>query len=207
LLALCCCGSKGEAQARNPAGVSVGAALWAEIGGSDCADVNDSPSCASGLNHVFPGGIAAFDLDLLHWLRLGLSAGLGYYESVGAVSSDGGHTAGNHWFVPLVVHTYWRVELGKHITLWGGPELGLGVFVDSRRTYSPGMETETQRSNRSAFVAGVAVGLDVRLLGALRAGIELGEAVLLKPRVESSSEEGNLDLRAMTRMALVLRYL
>src|SRR5262245_56199221 len=111
-------------------GFGVGAALWAEIGGSECVSSSDVTQCTSGLNSVFLGGNATFDLDLLHWLRLGVSAGLGYAPSVIGEESDfGEHIEKRQWFVPFSLHSFWRVELGKRITLWGGPELGLGLYV------------------------------------------------------------------------------
>jgi hypothetical protein len=165
-----------------------------------------SGPCASGLNDVFPGGTASLDLDLLHWLRLGLSAGLGYAHADGGLSSSGERTTFRHWLVPLTLHTYWRVELGKRITLWGGPELGLALYVDQRTRSELGLEKGITRSTRSAFLAGVAVGLDVRLVGALRLGIELGEAILVKGAADNARGD-RIDLRAMTRCALVLRYL
>jgi hypothetical protein len=106
----------------------------------------------------------------------------------------------------LTAHTYWRVELGKHITLWGGPEAGLGQYVINRTTVYADASSHSVSDKRSAFVAGVAVGLDARFWRALRVGVELGESVLLKP-ARANAEGDTLDLRAMTRFALVLRYL
>ncbi len=193
-----------RAQSKNPAGVGLGAALWAEIGGSRCSTAGDVPSCTSGLNRVYPGGIATFDLDLLYWLRLGLSAGLGHSPGKGSASSSGERSERRHWIVPIALHTYWRVELGKHITLWGGPELGLGLYVDTLRRLVPGQPTEIRRSSRTGVLAGVGVGLDARLSGPLRIGLEIGQAVLLEP---GEKHDEDLDLRAITRFALLLRYL
>jgi hypothetical protein len=198
--------TRAAAQATNPAGVSLGGALWAEIGGSDCSVPGDPTSCTSGVNNVFYGGLAAFDLDLLHWLRIGLVAGLGYAGGEETLSLDGlEHKQARHWFFPLTLHMYWRVELGKRITLWGGPELGLGLYVIDR-TASSTHGRESGLYPRAAFVAGVAVGLDVRMIGAFRIGVELGEAVLLKQAREQTIGD-SLDILAMTRLALVLRYL
>jgi hypothetical protein len=106
--------------------------------------------------------------------------------------------------VPFALHTYWRVELGKHITLWGGPEVGLALHVDTLRQIVPGQPTEVRRTTRSGVLAGVAVGLDARLTGPLRLGFEIGQAVLLDP---GAAQNEDLDLRAITRFALLLRYL
>jgi hypothetical protein len=195
--------ARGAAEATNPAGVSLGGALWAEIGGSDCSVVGDPTSCTTGQNPVFYGGLVAFDLDLLHWLRIGLVGGLGYAGGEETLSFDGvEHKRARHWFFPLTVHMYWRVELGKRITLWGGPEVGLGLYVIDR-TASTRLSHESGLYPRAAFVAGVAIGLDVRLVGAFRIGVELGEAVLVK----QARENADLDIRATTRFALVFRYL
>lgn len=193
-----------RAQSKSPAGVGLGAALWAEIGGGRCSDVQGVPDCTNGLNRAYPGGIATFDLDLLYWLRLGLSGGLGYSAGEGTAASDGERRERRHWFMPFALHTYWRVELGKHITLWGGPELGLGLYVDTLRRFVPGQPTETHRSTRTGVLAGVGVGLDARLSGPLRIGLEIGQAVLLEP---GAKQDEDLDLRAITRFALLLRYL
>jgi hypothetical protein len=185
-------------------GVSVGGVVWAEIGGSECVSDDDVTACTSGLNSVFLGGSAAFDVDLLHWLRLGVNAGLGYAPgSTITQSSFGERTEERHWFAPFSVHSFWRVELGKYITLWGGPEVGLGLYVDTRHRIGP-MIDETTRGRRTAFLAGVAVGLDIRLEGRLKLGLEIAEAVLAKP---SAQYDKDVDLRAMTRFALVFRYL
>jgi hypothetical protein len=193
-----------RAQTKNPAGASLGPALWAEIGGGRCTSRGDVPDCTSGLNRVYFGGAAAFDLDLLHWLRLGLSGGLGYSAGEGSESSTGERSERLRWFMPLALHTYWRVELGSHITLWGGPEVGLGLHVDTLRQIVPGQPTEVRRSTLSGVLAGVAVGLDARLAGPLRLGLEIGQAVLLEP---GAAHNEDLDLRAITRFALLLRYL
>lgn len=207
VLALLAISARARAQSdETRIGFGVGATLWAEIGGSECVSEIDVTSCTSGLNSVFLGGNAAFDVDLLHWLRLGVSAGLSYAPAVtGTQQSEfGERVEKRQWFVPLAVHSFWRVELGQRITLWGGPELGLGLYVDSRRKTFPGMPTVIERGMRSAFLAGVGVGLDIRLEGQLKLGLEIAEAVLLKP---SAQDDKDLDLRAMTRFALVVRYL
>jgi hypothetical protein len=206
LFALLAPSSRTRAQSdETKVGFGVGPTLWAEIGGSECVSESDVTECTSGLNSVFLGGNVAFDVDLLHWLRLGVSAGLGYAPSVTGTQSDfGERVEKRQWFVPLSLHSFWRVELGNRITLWGGPELGLGLYVDMRRKTFPGMPTEIERGTRSAFLAGVGVGLDIRLAGPLKLGLEIAEAVLLKP---SAQYDKDLDLRAMTRFALVVRYL
>jgi hypothetical protein len=140
-------------------------------------------------------------------LRLGLNLGLGYSSS--SITESTQHTTSRAWFVPLSLHMYWRVELAKRITLWGGPELGLGLYVDSKTKSAPNVASETERGRRSGFLAGVAVGLDVRLRGPLRIGLELGQAILLGPEqaVATDADDDGFDLRAVTRFALVLRYL
>ena len=209
LLAACCSLARAEAPAsKNPAGLSLGAALWAEIGDCECPAGSDPTSCgSSGPRCIFPGGFASFDLDLLHWLRLGVSLGLGYSSASNTELNE--HTSFRTWFVPLSLHMYWRVELGKRITLWGGPELGLGLYVASRTRSAPDLASESTRSTRSGFLAGVAVGLDVRLSGPLRIGLELGQAILLSPErsVATDADDDGFDLHAVTRFALVLRYL
>jgi hypothetical protein len=204
LFAMASVAAPAHAQSKNPAGASLGAALWAEIGGSRCGTGSDARACTSGLNRVYFGGAAAFDLDLLHWLRLGLSAGLGYSAADASEMSTGERSERLHWFVPFALHTYWRVELGNHITLWGGPEVGLGLHVDTLRQIVPGQPTEVRRTTLSGVLAGVGVGLDVRLRGPLRLGLEIGQAVLLEP---GAAHGDDLDLRAVTRFALLLRYL
>jgi hypothetical protein len=189
-------------------GLSVGPALWFELGDGQCEHDSDTVSCMGVFEDAFAGVRTRFDLELLRWLRAGVQLGFGS-KLGGTLREDSGglRETERHWFLPLGVHAYAHFERGRRVSLWLGPELFYTLRIDRVARRESRFDSQViARDTRSGVAFGLALGVDVRLAGRVWLGFELAEALAFAEQERLPRRVTSRDPNALTRTGVLVRF-